>query len=550
MTLTSRLRSDNVSLRYPASDEKVVFDTSLLVADGAITTIIGPNGCGKSTLLRALGRLLRPVEGSVVLDGEVIQRYPAKEVARRLGLLGQQPQAPHGITVEDLVHRGRYPHLGFFTAPAAHDDVIVESAMALAGVDELRDREVDTLSGGQRQRAWIAMSLAQDTDLLLLDEPTTYLDMAHQLEVMELVGELHEQGKTILLVLHDLNQAASVSDRIVAMQHGRIVRSGEPSDVIDPDLLQALYEVECDVFPNPATGQPVCIPYGKQGIPFAEPNKPSVVRAQSLSTGYGGQSVVSRQIDVSLPHGAITTLIGPNGCGKSTLLRTAARLLKPLGGSVLVDGIDPHSIGRKALSRQLGMVIQAADPPNGFVVEDVVAAGRIAHQTRFKRWTPEDAAAVSRAIDTCGLAELRFREFDTLSGGQRQRTWVAMTLAQDTPVMFLDEPTTFLDIGYQTEVLDLVYRLNREEGRTVVMVLHDLNMAARYSDYLLVMDEGEIVAFGPPREVVTEKLAVEVFDTESRVIEDSRTGRPLVLPVRAVKREVLGDPAEQMLVSG
>ncbi|MGH2603240.1 MAG: ABC transporter ATP-binding protein, partial [Dehalococcoidia bacterium] len=238
----SRLRSEDVTLSYGST--AIVHDLSLDVLDGAVTTIIGPNGCGKSTLLRALGRLMQPASGAVILDGQLIHRLPTREVARRLGLLQQQPVPPEGITVEDLVRRGRYPHQGFLQPPTSRDTEAVACAIGLTGVSDLARRPVDQLSGGQRQRAWIAMALAQETPLLMLDEPTTFLDVAHQLEVLDLVQRLNaDEGRTIVMVLHDVNEAARASDHIVAMREGRILREGPPAEIIEPGLMADLYGI-------------------------------------------------------------------------------------------------------------------------------------------------------------------------------------------------------------------------------------------------------------------------------------------------------------------
>lgn len=528
---SNRLHSTHVQLSYHGAAAAVVHDLTLEVADGAITSIIGPNGCGKSTLLRALGRLLKPAGGVVILDGQIIQELPTKEVARRLGLLHQTASAPEGITVEDLVRRGRYPHQGFLQPPAKRDLEAVERALELSGMTALRERSVDTLSGGQRQRAWIAMVLAQETELLLLDEPTTFLDVAHQIEVMDLVKRLNAEGRTVLMVLHDVNEAARVSDRVVAMRDGCIVREGPPAEVIEPALLRTLYGVECDVVAHPGEGFPVAVPRSSEH--FATP--PCVatgggIEVRGLGTGYGKRMRVSDALSIEIPAGVITSIVGPNACGKSTLLRTGARLLKPFAGSFRIDGRESRRRSRRRLARDLAMVMQGPKPPPGFLVEDVVAAGRSCHQGFLRQWTADDSAIIASALERCGLADLRYRELDTLSGGQRQRVWIAMALAQDTPFLFLDEPTTFLDMGYQVEVLDLVHRLNREEGRTVVMVLHDLNFAARYSDLIIAMKDGQVVASGPPESVITEEMVRQVFAVESRVVIDPRTGAPLVLP--------------------
>ncbi|HEU4793572.1 MAG TPA: ABC transporter ATP-binding protein, partial [Nitrolancea sp.] len=243
------LQSHNVTLKY--GGDPVVQDLTLNIPNGAITTIIGPNGCGKSTLLRALARLMRPASGTVILDGQLIHQMPTREVARRLGLLRQQPAPLAGITVEDLVRRGRYPHQAFFQPPSGRDLEAVERALDLTGMSGLRRRAVDQLSGGQRQRAWMAMALAQETPLLLLDEPTTFLDVAHQLEVIELVRQINaEEGWTVVMVLHDVNEAAKASHYIVAMKDGRIMREGAPSEILEPGLLTDLYGIDCDVYPH------------------------------------------------------------------------------------------------------------------------------------------------------------------------------------------------------------------------------------------------------------------------------------------------------------
>ncbi|MGH2617628.1 MAG: ABC transporter ATP-binding protein, partial [Thermomicrobiales bacterium] len=257
--MTTRLSADQLTLAY--GEELVIPALSLDIPDGAITTIIGPNGCGKSTLLRGLARLRPARSGTVLLDGQAIHRWSTVEVARRMGLLGQQPATPDRIVVEELVYRGRYPHQSFFQPPSPSDDTAVERALELAGVQELRRRPVDQLSGGQRQRAWIAMALAQETPLLLLDEPTTYLDLAHQMEVMDLIKRLNaDERRTVVMVLHDVNEAARVSDYIVAMRAGQVVREGVPGEVLDEPLLTALYDAPCDVYRDERSGKPVYVP--------------------------------------------------------------------------------------------------------------------------------------------------------------------------------------------------------------------------------------------------------------------------------------------------
>ncbi|WP_309111548.1 ABC transporter ATP-binding protein [Saccharothrix sp.] len=249
------------SLRLGYGESVVVDDLSVDVLDGTITAIIGPNGCGKSTLLRALARLLRPSSGAVLLDGKEIDRLPTREVARVVGLLPQSPVAPEGLTVADLVARGRHPHQRWYRQWSSADEEAIERALVLTGMAELADRQVDHLSGGQRQRAWISMTLAQETDLLLLDEPITYLDLAHQIDVLDLVHRLHrERGTTVVMVLHDLNLAARYADTLVAMRGGRVLAQGAPGEVLTEAMLDEVFGLAAKVISDPVSGTPLVIP--------------------------------------------------------------------------------------------------------------------------------------------------------------------------------------------------------------------------------------------------------------------------------------------------
>ena len=259
---TASLTAAHLRLAYDKFE--VAADLSVAIPPGLITVVVGANACGKSTLLRALGRLLKPKAGAVFLDGEEIQRLSTKTVATRLGVLPQTPVAPDGITVADLVGRGRYPHQKWFRQWSRADELAISDAMTRTGTLDLAERSVDELSGGQRQRVWIAMALAQETELLLLDEPTTYLDLAHQVEVLDLLSDLNEHaGATIVLVLHDLNQACRYAHHLVAMKAGAIVAQGPPAEVVTEALVAEVFDLAARVVPDPVAGTPMVIPLGR-----------------------------------------------------------------------------------------------------------------------------------------------------------------------------------------------------------------------------------------------------------------------------------------------
>ncbi|MFE2292178.1 ABC transporter ATP-binding protein [Streptomyces sp. NPDC059452] len=259
------LEARDVRLGY--GEREIVRDLSVTVPPGRITVIVGPNACGKSTLLRSMARLLAPSAGAVLLNGRSIQEMPTKEVASVLGILPQSPTAPEGITVSDLVGRGRYPHQGWFRRWSSEDDEAVAQALLSTDVLELADRPVDELSGGQRQRVWIAMALAQRTDILLLDEPTTYLDASHQLDVLDLLTDLNrERSVTMVAVLHDLNLACRYADHMIAMKDGRILAEGRPVDIVTEALVGEVFGMRCSVIEDPASATPMVVPLGRHHV--------------------------------------------------------------------------------------------------------------------------------------------------------------------------------------------------------------------------------------------------------------------------------------------
>lgn len=273
------LRAERLSLGYGA--QTIVDRLTMAIPDGRITVIIGANASGKSTLLRGLARLLKPTAGSAYLDGQPLQRLPSLDVAKVIGLLPQSPVAPGGIAVVDLVGRGRYPHQGWFRRWSAEDEAAVRDALASTGTEALADRPVTELSGGQRQRVWVAMALAQQTDVLLLDEPTTFLDISHQIELLDLLTTLNRsQGTTIVLVLHDLNAACRYADHLIAMKDGAILAEGPPREVVTAEVVTEVFGLDCKVVPCPVSGAPMVVPIGRHDRPPA----PSTLAGWTRST--------------------------------------------------------------------------------------------------------------------------------------------------------------------------------------------------------------------------------------------------------------------------
>lgn len=257
----NRLSAANLALAY--DNTLIINALNLTIPTGKITALVGPNGCGKSTLLRGLARLLSPKRGHVYLDGKAIHTMPTKELAKQIGILPQSPVAPEGLTVRELVAQGRYPHQSWFQQWSKLDEELTWEAMKITNIDGFADRPLDTLSGGQRQRAWIAMALAQETEILLLDEPTTFLDLAYQIEVLDLLHELNESGRTIIMVLHELNHACRYAHNLIAMREGQICVQGDPHQVMTAAMVAEVFRINAHIVPDPITGTPMCIPVGR-----------------------------------------------------------------------------------------------------------------------------------------------------------------------------------------------------------------------------------------------------------------------------------------------
>ncbi|EHQ61586.1 ABC transporter ATP-binding protein [Paenibacillus dendritiformis] len=280
MQMKERLQTQKLDIGY--SERAIVHNLNLSIPHGKITALVGANGSGKSTILKAMARIMRPSSGGVLLDGRSIHSMSTKEVAKQLAILPQNPSAPDGLTVAELVGYGRFPHQKGFGSMSADDRDTVAWAITMTGMNAFRERPVDQLSGGQRQRAWIAMALAQQTDILFLDEPTTFLDMAHQLEVLQLLHKLNrEEGRTIVMVVHDLNHASRYAQHMVAIKAGTVVREGRPEEVMTPLVLREVFGIEADIVPDPRTGVPLCLPYELAGCAAAEPD---TVEERSLDT--------------------------------------------------------------------------------------------------------------------------------------------------------------------------------------------------------------------------------------------------------------------------
>lgn len=279
--MMSRLYTEGLSIGYV--DRLIVEDLNLSIPQGKITALVGANGSGKSTILKTMARIMKPRNGTVFLDGKSIHSQSTKEIAKELAILPQNPVAPDGLSVFELISYGRFPHQKGFGSLTKEDKKYIEWALQVTGMVDFYDRPVDQLSGGQRQRAWIAMALAQGTDMLFLDEPTTYLDMAHQLEVLKLLEHLNEEEKrTIVMVVHDLNHATRFAQHMVAIKTGRVVCEGSPSEVMTSEVLREVFGIEADIIPDPRSGVPLCLPYELAGKE-RKPVKPTAKAGEAIA---------------------------------------------------------------------------------------------------------------------------------------------------------------------------------------------------------------------------------------------------------------------------
>ncbi len=289
MTQEHSLTAAGLTLAY--GETPIVEDLNLVFPSQGLTMIVGPNGCGKSTLLRGVARLLRPRAGAVMLDGKAVHTQPTRRVAQTMGLLPQAPIAPDGLSVRDLVARGRQPHRSWLAGNTVGDDRAIAQAIERTGLGAMMHRPVDELSGGQRQRAWIAMALAQEPDILLLDEPTTYLDIAHQIDLLDLLVDLtREQGTAVIVVLHELNHAARYADHLIAMRDGRVVADGHPHRIVTPELVRDVFSVDALVLDDPASPGKLIVPVGRHHTPVGSAERAPGASAPGLSPPAPGAS--------------------------------------------------------------------------------------------------------------------------------------------------------------------------------------------------------------------------------------------------------------------
>lgn len=377
------LAAKDISLAY--GERTVVDGLSVELPLGQVTMIVGANACGKSTLLRGLARLLKPSSGSVLLDGNDIHATPAKQVARQLGLLPQSPVAPDGITVSELVGRGRYPHQGWFRTWREDDDEAVAEALQATGTLDLAERDVDELSGGQRQRVWIAMALAQQTPLLLLDEPTTFLDMAHQIEVLDLITELNRsRGTTVAIVLHELNLAARYGDHLIAMKHGAIVAQGAPSRILDADLVREVFGLEALILPDPVTGAPMVVPQGRHHSTTLAPRPGG-------ATGLGPKKTSSHEFEGVEAMSSSSVAVRPI---RSFEVKVVG--IEDLGPSfkrITFGSDDLRAMGSDAEGKTLDLRIKVMIPSPGHDLPDFAALMQRPGSTWYQAWLGMDEAS-------------------------------------------------------------------------------------------------------------------------------------------------------------
>ncbi|WP_053228025.1 ABC transporter ATP-binding protein [Spirochaeta cellobiosiphila] len=494
--------------------KQIIKELNQRISSGEITCLIGPNGSGKSTLLRAIAKLLPMKQGYIYLNGKDISQYKPSEYARKLGFLPQISSQQIQTTVKELVKRGRYPYMGIFQNLQDSDEVAINKALSIAGLMELADKPIDELSGGQRQRAWIAMALAQDTEILLLDEPTTYLDINHRHEILQLIDDLcHIENKTVIVVLHDLNEASLLAHNVIAMANGDVMAFGKGNDIFNSSLMSRLYSTACEEYKtNAPNNLPIILPINNQTIQKSTDDSfPSSLTFNNVKLGYGDQTIIN-ELNLEIKQGTITVILGPNGCGKSTLLKGLIADLHPQSGEILLNNIDTRTLNAHKRAAKIAMLYQQEDLPEYCSVIEYVQLGRYRHNHWYDQWNRTDRALIDEALSTVNMLEYKKTDIHSLSGGQQQRVRFARLLVQQSDMIVLDEPTSFLDLKSQVDVLECVKKLNKTFGTTVIMVLHDPWQACRYADEVILMNNGSVTNYGKVKSVLSPKALTDLYN--------------------------------------
>lgn len=474
----------------------------------SITCIIGQNGCGKSTFLKTLSKMLNINSGSIDISGRDINSMNSKEIALKLGFLTQSSETHKGLTVYDLISRGRYPHKGILQINSIKDEKIIENAIKLTELEHIKNKNLDDISGGQKQRAWIGMILAQDTDILLLDEPTTYLDIHHREEIINLIIKLRNTyDKTIITVLHDIYEAQILADYIIGIKDGKIFNKGMATELINKDFLENLFEVDCDEykFENRNYYLPSI-----QRTQLKKINKNYIYEISKLNVSYEKYNVL-KDINLTFDEGLIHCIMGINGSGKSTLIKAMVQENTTISGSLSLLNKKLNSYSNKELSNLIAYLPQEEDFPKGFTVEEYVNLGRFSYNNWYSQWTRNDKKIVFESLEKVGAEKYIKNTLVNLSGGQKQRVRIARLLAQKSDILFLDEPCSFLDIKGQKEVLDCIRQISINEKKTIIMILHDPWQATLYGNKLHIIDENIVKYSGDLEGFINEENLNELY---------------------------------------
>lgn len=478
---------------------EVIRSLNLELGEKGFCSIVGPNGCGKSTLLKMLTGILPCKSGEILLKGMNIRRIKRKTLSQFTAYLPQNPTITHATVVRELVSRGRFPHRKVLQLPDKRDREIIDHALEITGLSQMSERKMGELSGGQKQRVWIAMALAQESELLLLDEPTTYLDIHHKKEILTLLKELSEQGKRIITVLHDVNDARQFSDRVIAMKKGKIFFDTglDGSRSFDLNQTEKLFGIKCQydgesIFPLPPSIHS-----------DEEESVEKAVVSFNLSSGYEGKTVLN-EIDFSIPKGKITALLGPNGSGKTTFMKVLTGELKCWTGSVGFPAPDSRPD-----SSVISAMVQQENLPLNMDSRDYVLLGRYRFTSLLRHWTEEDHNSTEKLMHWLDVPLDSF--LGRMSGGQQQRCRIGRIINQESEILIFDEPSSYLDLKGQAEVLELLSRINRERNRTVILILQDIWQARYYAHYVAMFKDGRLFSNGPSGEMLTTENISDLY---------------------------------------